>query len=97
LWHEDDVQFLVRVELEAEDIVGNYTKTEHNAFLAHVRSGGLLNHVFAFAGVAYGPRAVRKRKLDATGKNPSKRMKAVRKKKVDATKITPSKGKASLK
>jgi hypothetical protein len=36
---EDDVQFLVRVELEAEGIVGNYTKLEHDAFLAHVRHG----------------------------------------------------------
>jgi hypothetical protein len=105
--NEDDVQFLARVELEAKDIVGGYTKAEHDACLAHVRNGGRLNRVFELAGVAYGPRvmpdtdefieAVQKRKLDAIGKNPSKRPKAAGKKKVDAVKIAPSRGKASLK
>jgi hypothetical protein len=33
---EGDVQFLEMVELEAEGIVGSYTKPEHDAFLAHV-------------------------------------------------------------
>jgi hypothetical protein len=57
--------------------------------------------------VTYGPRpipgteeiteAVRKRKLDATGKNPSKRPKAMGKKKMEAAKVAPSRGKASLK
>jgi hypothetical protein len=37
---EDDVQFLARVELEAEGIVGSYTKPEHDACLAHVCNGG---------------------------------------------------------
>jgi hypothetical protein len=32
--NEDDVQFLARVVLEAEGIVGNYTKVEHDACLA---------------------------------------------------------------
>jgi hypothetical protein len=38
--NKDDVQFLVRVELEAEDIVGSYTKLENDACLAHVRNRG---------------------------------------------------------
>jgi hypothetical protein len=66
-----------------------------------------LNHVFELARVAFGPRAMpgtdefteamRKRNLDAAGKNPSKRLKAVEKKKMDAVKVAPSRGKASLK
>jgi hypothetical protein len=105
--NEDDVQFLARVELEAEGIVGSYTKAKHDACLAHMRNGGWLNHVFELAGVAYGPHAmpgtdkftevVQKRKLDAAGKNLSKRPKVEGKKKMDAAKIAPSWGKASLK
>jgi hypothetical protein len=38
--NEDDAQFLVRVELKAEGIVGSYIKSEHDAFLAHLRNGG---------------------------------------------------------
>jgi hypothetical protein len=58
-------------------------------------------------GVTYGPclmpgtdeftMTVSKRKLDATGKNPSKRLKAAGKKKMEAAKVVPSRGKASLK
>jgi hypothetical protein len=36
--NEDDVQFLARVELQAEGIVGSSTKAERNACLAHVRN-----------------------------------------------------------
>jgi hypothetical protein len=98
--NEDDVQFLVRVELEVEGIVGSYTKSKHNACLAHMHNRGRLNHVFEFAGVTYGPRSmpgieeftevVRKRKLDVTGKNPSKRSKAAGKKKMEVVKVAPS-------
>jgi hypothetical protein len=105
--NEDDVQFLARVELEAEDIVGSYTKVEHDACLAHVCNRGRLNRVFELAGVTYGPRpvsdidefteATRKRNLDTAGKNPSKRPKAAEKKKMEAAKAAPSQGKASLK
>jgi hypothetical protein len=105
--NEDDVQFLVRVELEAEDIVGSYTKPEHVGCLAHVHNGGRLNHIFEIVGVSYGPRpmpdtkefteAMRKRKLDAARKNPSKHLKAAGKKKKEATVVAPSRGKASLK
>jgi hypothetical protein len=104
--NEDDVQFLAWVELEAESIVGSYTKVLV-ASLAHVRNRGRLNHVFELARVAFGPHAmpgtdefteaVRKRNLDAAGKNPSKRLKAVEKKKMDVVKVAPSRGKASLK
>jgi hypothetical protein len=89
--NEDDVQFLVRVELEAEGIVGSYTKAEHDACLAHVHNRGRLNRVFELAGVSYGSRAVsgtdefteavRKRKLDVAGKNPRKHLKMVEKRK----------------
>jgi hypothetical protein len=102
--NEDDVQFLVRVELEAKGIIGSYTKVEHNTCLAHVRNRGRLNCIFELAGVAYRPHAVpgtdeftkamQKRKLDTAGKNSSKCPKAVGKKKMDAAKIAPSRGKA---
>jgi hypothetical protein len=104
---EDDVQFLARVELEAEGIVGSYTKPEHDACLAHVHNGGRLNRVFELAGVTYGPcpvlgteeftDAVKNRKLDTARKNPSKCLKAIGKKKMEAAKVAPSRGKASLK
>jgi hypothetical protein len=105
--NKDEVQFLARVELEAEGIVGSYTKPEHDACLAHMHNRGRLNHIFELAGVTYGPRpvpgteefteAMRKRKLDATGRNPSKHLMAVVKKKMEAAKVAPSRGKASLK
>jgi hypothetical protein len=95
--NEDDVQFLVRVELEAEGIIGSYTKVEHVACLVDMRNGGRLNHVFGLAAVTCEPhpvpgtdeftKAVRKRKLDATGNNPSKWLKAVGKKKMEAAKV----------
>jgi hypothetical protein len=66
-----------------------------------------LNHIFEIVGVSYGPRpmpdtkefteAMRKRKLDAARKNPSKHLKAAGKKKKEATVVAPSRGKASLK
>jgi hypothetical protein len=93
--NEDDVQFLARVELEVEGIVGIYTNR------------GWLNHIFELVGVTYGPRfvpgtdefteVVRKRKLYAAGKNSSKRTKAAGKKKMEVAKVAPSRGKASLK
>jgi hypothetical protein len=53
---EDDVQFLARVELEAEGIVGSYTRPEHDACITNLRNGGCLNWVFKLVEVAYGPR-----------------------------------------
>jgi hypothetical protein len=52
---EDDVQFLARVELEAEGIVGIYTCPEHDVCMAGQPNGGRLNRVFELAGVSYGP------------------------------------------
>jgi hypothetical protein len=48
--NEDDVQFLARVELEVEGIVGSYTKVEHDVFLAHACNGGRLKRIFELAG-----------------------------------------------
>jgi hypothetical protein len=50
---EDDVQFLARVELEAEGIVGSYTSPEHEACVASLRNRGHLNMVFELAEVAW--------------------------------------------
>jgi hypothetical protein len=87
---EDDVQFLARVGLEAEGIVGSYTRPEHDACITNLRNGGRLNRVFQLAEVAYGPQpepgtkefteASKKRRLDAAGKNLSKRLRVLGKK-----------------
>jgi hypothetical protein len=53
---EDDAQFLARLELEAEGIVGSYTRPEHDACVMNLRNRGHLNRVFELAKVAYGPR-----------------------------------------
>jgi hypothetical protein len=105
--NEDEVQFLARVELEVEDIVGSYRKPEHDACLAHLHNGGRLNHIFELVGVTYGPHpmpgteefteAMKEWKLDATEKNPSKCSKAVGKRKMELVKVATSQGKASLK
>jgi hypothetical protein len=97
---EDDIQFLARVELEVEGIVGSCTKPEHDAFLSHVHNRGQLNHIFELAGVAYGPwpmpgtkeftEAAKKKGLDAAGKNPIKHPKVAGKKKMETTKAAPS-------
>jgi hypothetical protein len=49
----DDVHFLVRVDLDAEGVVGSYTHLEHDACLASLCNGGHLNHVFELVGVTY--------------------------------------------
>jgi hypothetical protein len=90
---EDDVQFLVRVELETEGVVGSYTRLELDVCMAGLPNWGRLNHVLELVGVPYGPRPVtgmeasEKRKMDATGKTPIKRAKASRKKKAETLKI----------
>jgi hypothetical protein len=73
---EDDVQFLVRVELEAESVVGSYTRLELE--LVGVPYGPQ---------PVPGMEASEKRKMDATGKTPIKRAKASRKKKAETLKI----------
>jgi hypothetical protein len=72
---ECDAHFLARVELSAENVVGSYGRTEHDACVLALLNGGRLNWVFEKAGVAYGlypepsteasKEAVRKRKIDA--------------------------------
>jgi hypothetical protein len=53
---EDDVKFLVRVELEAKNVVGSYGHTEHDARIKCLLKGSRVNRVFEFAGFPYGPR-----------------------------------------
>jgi hypothetical protein len=49
---KDDIQFLDRVELDAEGVVGSYTRQEHDSCIAILRNGGHLNHMFELVGVA---------------------------------------------
>jgi hypothetical protein len=49
---KDDVQFLARVELDAEGVVGSYTRPEHGICVAGLLNEGCLNHLFELAGVA---------------------------------------------
>jgi hypothetical protein len=91
---KDDVRFLARVEQEARNIVGGYTRTEHKACLASIPNNGRLNYVLELAGVSYGPRLVpvsaevlKKRKADAATKVSGKCPKVAKKKIALATKI----------
>jgi hypothetical protein len=84
---KDDFRFLARVEQEARNIVGGYTCTEHEAYLASILNNGRLNHVLELLGVSYGPHPVpisaevlKKRKADAVVKVLGKRLKVVEKK-----------------
>jgi hypothetical protein len=43
---EDDIQFLARVELEAEGVVGSYTQLEHAICMVGLPNRGQLNQVF---------------------------------------------------
>jgi hypothetical protein len=102
---EDGVQFLARVELEVEGIVGSYTRPEHEACVANLHNGDCLNRVFELAEVAYGPRpepgtevfteASKKRRMDAIGKNPGKHARVLRKEKVETVKAAVSQGNSS--
>jgi hypothetical protein len=104
---EDDVKFLVGIELDAKGIVGSYTRSEHDTCITSLRNGGRLNRMFELMGVAYSPRLVpgsdafteasKKRKEDAAGKAPVKHPRASRKKKGECVKASTSRGKARLK
>jgi hypothetical protein len=104
---ENDVQFLVRIELDAEGAMGSYTRPEHDACIASLCNGGHLNCMFELAEVAYGPHpvpgtdafteALKKRRIDAAGKTPAKRETASGKKKGEPTKVVAPRGKASVK
>jgi hypothetical protein len=50
--------FWVRVELVAVNVVGRYTRGEHDACIAVVPNDGRLNRVFEQGGVPYEPRLV---------------------------------------
>jgi hypothetical protein len=52
---EDDAQLLATVEQEARNILGGYTRAEHEACVASLPNNGGLNHVLKVAGVSYGP------------------------------------------
>jgi hypothetical protein len=48
---EDDAHFLVRVEHEARNIVGSYTRAEHEAYVCGLLNNGRFNHVLKVTGV----------------------------------------------
>jgi hypothetical protein len=52
---ESNYHFLVRVELGAENVVGGYSRTEHDVYIKVLLNGGRFNRVFEKAGVAYAP------------------------------------------
>jgi hypothetical protein len=52
----DHAQFLAKVELEAERIVGSYDPREHEACIKLLPNGSYLNQAFEKAGVAYAVR-----------------------------------------
>jgi hypothetical protein len=94
---EDDAQLLARVEQEARNIVGSYTRVEHKVCVANLPNNGHLNHALEVAGVSYGPRPVpvstevlKKRKADATAKVSGKRPKVTEKKGVTHVKVSGS-------
>jgi hypothetical protein len=92
---EDDACFLVRVEQEARNIVGNYMCVEHEAYVNGLPHNGWLNRVLELPGVAYGPRPVpapaevlKKRKEEASGEVLANRRKAPEKKGTESTKVS---------
>jgi hypothetical protein len=50
---ESNDHFLVRVELDVENVVGSYGRAEHDALIKAMPNEGRLNRVFKKAGVAY--------------------------------------------
>jgi hypothetical protein len=94
---EDDVQLLARVEQEDRNIMGGYTHTEYEAYIASLPNNGCLNHVLEVAGLAYGPRPVpvsievlKKWKAHAATKVSAKRPKVTEKKGAGLTKVSRS-------
>jgi hypothetical protein len=53
---ESDAQILARVELEAENILGCYSRLKHEASIKSLPNGGYLNRVFEMAVITYSPR-----------------------------------------
>jgi hypothetical protein len=52
---ESDDHFLARLELGAENVVGSYSRAEHNVWIQSLPNGGRLNQVFEKAGVGTVP------------------------------------------
>jgi hypothetical protein len=101
---EDDVQLLARDEQKDRNIMGGYTHTEHEAYIASLPNNGRLNHVLDVAGLAYGPRPVpvstevlKKRKADAAVKVSPKRPKVTEKKGAGLMKVSRSRVSGGLK
>jgi hypothetical protein len=46
--------FLVRVELDVENVVGSYSHVDHDACIKAIPNGGRLNRVFEKVGAACG-------------------------------------------
>jgi hypothetical protein len=94
---EDNVQLLVRVEQEAWNIIGGYTCTEHEAYIASLPNNGPWNRVLKVAGVGYGPHlmpvsteVLKKRKADVAMNVFAKRPKVAEKKSAGLTKVSGS-------
>jgi hypothetical protein len=101
---DDDVQLIARVEHEARNIIGSYTRMEHDACIASLPNNSHLNRGLELAGVAYGPclvlvstEVLRKRKADATAKASGKRPEVTEKKGVVHVKVSGSRVSAGLK
>jgi hypothetical protein len=107
LSHEDgenDAQLLARVEQEARNIVGSYTRVEHEACIANLPNNGRLNYVLEVVGVSYGPRLVpvstkvlKKKKTYAAAKVLGKCPKLIEKKGDTPAKVSGSRASAGLK
>jgi hypothetical protein len=101
---EDDTHLLARVEREARNIVGGYTRGEHEACITSLPNNGHLNRVLEVAGVSYEPHPVpvsteilKKRKADAATKVSTKCSKVPEKKGAEPTKVSRAPVTGSLK
>jgi hypothetical protein len=104
---ESEAQFLVKVELEAENVVGSYSRAEHDACIKSLPNGSCLNRVFEMAGIAYGRRpqpgteasseASKKRKVDSYSQTAGRHAMVPAKKETIPLKISVPKVKAGLK
>jgi hypothetical protein len=63
---ESEAQFLVKVELEAENIVGSYGPWEHDVCVKSLPNDGLLNQVFDKTSTVYAVRIWAKFTMDCS-------------------------------
>jgi hypothetical protein len=98
---ESNNHYLERIELSAENVVGSYGRTEHDACIEALPKVGRLSQVLEKAGVLYSPRlesgteasteAAKKTKMDGCTRPVEKRVKIVWKKNVvSASKPAPA-------